>query len=65
MPDHYTTIQIPFVSKARISTPQHMQQHLQGRQSGLKSGGAQWGGAENFGVYENHFTPSSTINDRT
>ena len=34
---------------------------MQGRQSGLKSGGAQWGGAENLGEYENHFSPSSTI----
>ena len=30
--------------------------YVQGRQSELKSGGAQQGGAENFGVYENHFT---------
>ena len=39
--------------------------YKQGRQSGLKSGGAQRGGAENFGVYENHFSPNSTVNDRT
>ena len=39
--------------------------HFQGHQLGLKSGGAQRGGAENFGVFENHFSPSSIINDRT
>ena len=33
--------------------------HDQGRQSGLKSVGAQRGGAENFGVYEEDSCPET------